>query len=205
MFGFGDFFAAVRDPPDTAEHHAAERNEVRDAGEHAVSEHGQRVARKVGAIAELFEGHAREKQDGCASDFVQAIDVVDVFAGVVVETLFGFRDEFVALTELGGARRTGLGAGGRLPCLHAVGAHSALLHFRKQLAPFVFRNTEGAGSHTVAASHAARFFVDHGAFGSFAKSGDRTYGSAGGIGAVHAEAPHVFFALGENNGVFVFG
>ena len=125
--------------------------------------------------------------------------------GIVVNTLLGFSDEFVALAEHGGPRRTGFGAGGRFASQDAVGAHGAFLHFGKQLAPFVLGNAEGASSHAIATSHATRFFINDGALRRFAKSGNGTYGSTRGIGAIHAKTPHVLFALGEYNRIFVFG
>ncbi len=91
------------------------------------------------------------------------------------------------------------------PAYHAVRAHGAFLDFGKELAPLVLGNTEGASSHAIATSHATGFFIDDRALRGLAKSGDGAYGSAGGIGAIHAEPPHVLFAFGEYDGVFVLG
>jgi hypothetical protein len=87
--------------------------------------------------------------------------------------------------------------------LHAVSTHRAFLHFWKELAPFILGDTERTSDHAVAAPHAATFFVDHGAFRSLAQSGHRTNGSAGGLGTIHAKAPHIFLALGKDDRVFV--
>src|SRR5581483_5190980 len=161
-------------------------NKVRDAGQYSISEDGQRIAGKVSAVAELFERNAGEKQYRGAADFVETIDMVDIFAGVVADTLLSFGDEIVTFAELRGASRACLGAGSRESGSHTIGAHRALLHTGKDFVPLVLGDAEGTGHHAIAAAHATVLVVNHWTSCGLAQGTDRAHRSTGRIGAVHA-------------------
>src|SRR5689334_5211373 len=171
MLSVSNFFTAMGDPPDAAKHHAAQWNEVWDAGEYAISEDRKRVAGHVGAIAEFLEGNTRQQQDRSSADFVQTVDVVDIVSRIITEALLRFSNEFVSFAKLRSAGWTRFRTRGRLTSLHAVRTHRALLHFGKQLAPFVLGNAKRTGDHAIAASHATAFFVNDGAFRGFPQGG----------------------------------
>ena len=75
--------AAIADPPDAAEQHGAQRDHVGNVRQDAVGEQRHGFGGLVGAEAELLEGNAGEKQHGSAAHFVEAVDVIDVIAGIV--------------------------------------------------------------------------------------------------------------------------
>src|SRR5579872_5265949 len=100
--------------------------------------------------------------------------MIDVLAGVVADALLSFRDQLVTLAELRCACRTDFGAGGGFALCDAIWTHGALLHLGHELAPFIFRNTEGAGHHAVAASHAFGRIVGDGPERGFLERADGT-------------------------------
>src|SRR5579862_8506320 len=81
--------------------------------------------------------------------------MLDVFAGIVANSLLRFLNQVVAFAELGRARGTDIGASGLLSSGHPVGAHRALLHLGQHFAPLVLGHAKGTRHHAVAASHAA--------------------------------------------------
>src|SRR5438309_9290995 len=176
----------MRDPPDPAQDHATEGNEIRNARKHAVGVHGEGIPGEVRAIPELFKGNAGQQEHRSATYLVHAIDVFDVLAGVVANALLRFGDQFIALAELGRAGRADFGTGGRLSRLHAVGTHRALLHARQKLAPFVFRHTEWTGHHAIAAAHAAVLVVDDRPGRRLPQRAHRAHGRTCWVATVHA-------------------
>src|ERR671922_1035853 len=162
-FREGHFFATMDDPPEAAQHHSTQGNEVGNVGQDSVGEHGQSVLGEAGAVAESLERNGGKQQDRRPANFLEPVNVVYILAGVFANALAGFSNEIVAFSELGCACRTGFGTGSGLALRDAVGAHGALLHLGGELAPFVLWNAEGARHHAVPAAHALGRIVGDGA------------------------------------------
>jgi len=129
--------------------------------------------------------------------------MVDIVAGIVANPLPSLGDQLIALAELGGAGRADFRAGCRFPRGHAIGTHGALLHLGDELPPFIFGDAEGARHHAVAAAHALRGIVGDRSQSGFLQRADGTDGSAGRLGAIHAQAAHEFVAAREHDRHFV--
>src|SRR5205807_10537189 len=114
----------------------------------------ERLRRHVGAETDLFEGHSGEIEDAGAANFLDAVDLVVVGAGLFGEAFAGFGDKVIAIAAEGSADRAGFGAGGGLTFALARVAHIALAHFGQALRPFVGRHLEGAGLHAISTAHA---------------------------------------------------
>src|SRR5208337_1174132 len=119
-----------------------------------------------------------------------------IVARIVVDALFGFLEQFIAITELGGARRADLSAGGGLSGSHPLAAHDALADARDRLVPFVLGHAERAGGHAVAASHAAALVVGDRAEGGLL---ERAHRADGGAGLVALLAPDAHGRIVKNS------
>src|SRR5580765_222662 len=128
----------------------------------------------------FFFGLFQHINDIAAAGFFLAVYITADRLGL----LLGFIGNFFRETEIERIYRTSLDAERLLVFANAVAAHGALAGFAGDL---VFSNHfPGTGVNAVFAADADILVDDHRAFFVFGDRLDRTYGGAGGEGAVHA-------------------
>jgi hypothetical protein len=131
--------------------------------------------------------------------------VMNVIVGIVFDALLCFGDEVIAITELRCSCRACIGTGRLVAIGNTIRAHVAFSNQGKRLVPFVFRNEKRTRQHAIAATHAFGGVVGYRTCLSFREGTNRAYGNATGILTIHAEAPHVFVVLVQDDCEFVFG
>src|SRR3974390_2007008 len=82
-FSQGHFLTSVCDPPDSSQHHAAQRDEIWNMRQNAIGKHWHRVFREIGAIAERLERNRGQEEDRRPANFLEPVNVVDVLSRVV--------------------------------------------------------------------------------------------------------------------------
>src|SRR5208282_2909170 len=148
--------------------------------------------------------HAGENEDRSPADFVKPVDARQVGGWILPYTVLRFPNKVVALSELGGASGTDLGACRGLAVSYAIRTHNAFADPRVQGVPLILRLGKSAGSHAIPAANTLPDVVYDWTFLRLMESSDRTNRCAGRMLAVHAQAAHEFVVLGQNDGKFVF-
>lgn len=137
---------------------------------------------------ELLERLSREVKPAGPSDFMFAVDPVDVSAGVTPDPLSGELQELVASSEGQGLNGANGGAG-RFTAFAAddVRTEGALAHARgDRVRVFVFGHLKRAGDHAIAASDTLRYIVEYRSVIPSLKGPYNACGDAGRLEAVHA-------------------
>ena len=106
------------------------------------------------------ERHAGEVEVVDASDFLLAVNRLDVLAWIQLEAASGFLKQVFALAEQNGAGRTDTGAGRRPVLLQkSAFAEIAFDNLRQRPVPLEFGNVERTGNLAVAAADAGVLVV----------------------------------------------
>src|ERR1035437_5241361 len=98
-FGFSHIFAAMGDPINATEEYAEDGNEVRYARQHLVGVERQGALGQIVAVAERVKVERGEQQDRGPTNFRLAVNVRQISAGIVLDTLAGFFQQLVAVAK----------------------------------------------------------------------------------------------------------
>ena len=195
----------MRNPINASQHQCPDGDKVWNFLHHSPGVFGHRSVADFGRrwITVVFDVHAGKDEDRRSANLVETVNTRQVVRWVLADTILRFLNEVVALSKLGGAGRTDLGACRLLAGHHAVRAHNAFADSRIQRVPFVLGLGKRAGRHAIAAADTLPDVVDDRTLLGLMHGADGTNRRASRMLTVHAQAAHEFVVLGENDRVFM--